>query len=468
MSMIFGLLMFICLVPTVWIYFLHIYPKQWKNKKLIFGVKNRQEFQEGETAGTVDQFVKKYRGQALVICVATTALSAAFLLLKGLTAQTAVWTGFVMVAIVAIMIPYAVGNHEMKALKRSLGIKSEEGVSLTDLSNAGSVHSLNPVSIWTPCLLGLAVAIVALLADLKVLPLGEGWYVGTFLMTAMAMTFAATGFLMLVLGYVMDRLKNEVISTDSTVNANYNRAKKKNMTDLMVLFCWVNFVFMILWCGSFLFLYSDLLIIISFAVYMALIMIGILLFVARSKKIEARYEKEMTLLEDDDDQWILGMLYYNPKDKRLNVEKRAGVGGTINYAHPMGKVFLAIGGLSIVATFVAVIFLGMMENTPTQLRVENGQLTCHQIWDEYVIDVDAIQDCTFGEKLSELQLSRIAGVGMPSLLKGDFTEKTSGKCKVFLSLQSECYIKIVTADRTYYVNAATEEETRAAFEALEK
>ena len=57
----FGLLMFVCLVPTVWIYFFQIYPLKWKEKKLIFGVKNRDEFREGETANEVEQIVKKRR-----------------------------------------------------------------------------------------------------------------------------------------------------------------------------------------------------------------------------------------------------------------------------------------------------------------------------------------------------------------------------------------------------------------------
>ncbi len=464
----FGLIMFICLVPTLWIYFVQIYPKKWKEKKMIFGVKNHPEFTTGETAEKVEELVAKGRGQALAICIASTVLSALFLFLKGMTAQIAIWTGFVLVAVVLIIVPYAIGNREMKALKRSLGIGSEAGVALIDLSNAGIVHALNPVSVWIPNLLSLLMAIGALLIDLKVLPLGSGWFIGTFLLTAMAFTFAAMGFLMLVLAYVMDRLKNEVISEDSTINANYNRAKKKNMADMMVLFGWVNFLFIVLWMSAFLFFYTDLMLILSMVVYMVLLLGGIALFVVRSKAIEARYEKEITLLEDDDDLWILGMMYYNPKDKRLNVEKRVGVGGTVNFAHPVGKLVAALGALSIIVTIGAVIFLGMLENTPMQLRVENETIICHQFWDEYKIKADEIESLTYGVDLSDLRLSRVAGVGTPTMMKGDYLEWDAGKCKAFLTTQGEAYVKIVTKKRIYYVNAATKEETWAAFEEISK
>ena len=40
---------------------------------------------------------------------------------------------------------------------------------------------------------------------------------------------------------------------------------------------------------------------------------------------------------DDDEYWIAGMFYCNPSDKRVNVEKRAGFGATINIGHPVGK-----------------------------------------------------------------------------------------------------------------------------------
>ena len=46
--------------------------------------------------------------------------------------------------------------------------------------------------------------------------------------------------------------------------------------------------------------------------------------------------------EDDERHWILGSLYYNPDDPSLFIEKRYGIGWTINIGHPAGKVITAL------------------------------------------------------------------------------------------------------------------------------
>jgi uncharacterized membrane protein len=44
----------------------------------------------------------------------------------------------------------------------------------------------------------------------------------------------------------------------------------------------------------------------------------------------------------DDAQWKLGLFYYNPKDPRLFLEKRSGLGRTLNLASPWSWLVLAI------------------------------------------------------------------------------------------------------------------------------
>ena len=53
--------------------------------------------------------------------------------------------------------------------------------------------------------------------------------------------------------------------------------------------------------------------------------------------------------EDDEKNWILGMLYNNPNDPSFMVQKRFGIGWTINIGSPLGKVFF-------VATIIALGF----------------------------------------------------------------------------------------------------------------
>lgn len=54
---------------------------------------------------------------------------------------------------------------------------------------------------------------------------------------------------------------------------------------------------------------------------------------------------------NDDAQWKLGFIYYNPNDPSFFVEKRFGIGWTLNFAHPM--VWLVFLGIIIVIALPA-------------------------------------------------------------------------------------------------------------------
>ena len=466
MEFFFGLIMFICIVPTVLILFVRVYPKSWREKKLVLGVKNRDEFREGAKAGEVDAIVRKRRTQALVIVIATCIISALLLLMRGMLLETTVWTAFIFIALILLELPYVFGNRELKAVKRELGLGGEAGVSYVDLSNAGAVHALQPVRVWLPTLLGLVPVIIALLTDLGIILKGKVVPSGSFLMTGALGIFWLTSVMLLIFSYVFDNLKNEVISRNSDVNANYNRAKKKNFVDWFVLFLWINLVLMICMLASFIFLASETVLMIGAAVYLLLVMFGVVMFAVRSKRIDARYEKEMDLLGDDDDLWILGMFYYNPNDSRLNVEKRAGVGATINMGHPAGKVITGFLGIVLAGVVVMLVWLGMTESTPMTIKAENGTVICHQLSDEYVISSADIKSAEYGDDWNDISLIKTFGTRTANILKGTFTADGEQGCKVFIWAPNGNYIKIVTADTTYYINGSTAEETKEVYEAI--
>ena len=71
------------------------------------------------------------------------------------------------------------------------------------------------------------------------------------------------------------------------------------------------------------------------------------------------YEKDVTLSEDDDEYWIGGMIYYNPGDTRLNVEKRVGYGATVNAAHPVGMAVYITSVLLMIFTIGALVYIAV-------------------------------------------------------------------------------------------------------------
>ena len=62
---------------------------------------------------------------------------------------------------------------------------------------------------------------------------------------------------------------------------------------------------------------------------------------------------------DDDGYWILGMIYFNPKDPALFVEKRFGIGSTVNMGNKLSWVILGtIVLLSVVLPLLIVFLVG--------------------------------------------------------------------------------------------------------------
>ena len=64
-----------------------------------------------------------------------------------------------------------------------------------------------------------------------------------------------------------------------------------------------------------------------------------------------RVKKPRGPILDDDAKWVLGMFYYNPSDPSMFVEKRTGIGYTINFARPGGWIFI-IGILAFVVVTI--------------------------------------------------------------------------------------------------------------------
>ncbi|MCR5283409.1 MAG: DUF5808 domain-containing protein [Lachnospiraceae bacterium] len=460
-------IMFLCTALVLLFNLFYMYPKKWQDRKIILGVKSRKEFNEAGVAERIEAIVKKAHRQAVIITVVGFVIAAMLLLIRGMLLQTFFWMLFLFIVIIGGMIPYILGHSALMSVKKQIGLQSSEGILLADLKVSGNVHALRPAGVILPNLVGLIPVILSLLLDLGVIHFGESRTAGSFFATIVIGTFYLMGILLAVFAVVMDRMKNEVISADSDVNANYNRAKKKNRADLSVGFIWINVIYTFSLACAFFFWYSEALILGGMLVYLLLIFADIFIFLHFDKKIEARYISQTQLVTDDDAYWIAGMFYYNPADKHLNVEKRAGVGATVNLAHPVGRIVGIIGIGLLLETVLALVWIAFLETTPISLRVEDAKVICHQLRDEYVIPVDEMDSIEYGRDIKEHTMIRISGVGMDTLLKGNFSVDGVSGCKLFLNPQNGEYIKIVTkSGTTYYVSGASDDETTSVMTAL--
>ncbi len=350
-----GLIMYICIVPAAVILYVLLYPRNWKKKARIFGVNNRPEFLEEKSAEHIDGIVRSHHRQATVMLVCTLVITTALLFVPVLTIKMMAWTIFVYIFLLAFAVPYALGNSEIKKYKKVLGIVNDK-VLYADLKNAGNIHGLNVMSLAIANLVGLIVFVLAVLCDAELLPLKPVLNPGMFLSMGFVGVFFFTSLVLAPIAVLIDRSKNQIISENSDINANYNRARKKIYGDYSIAMTWVNNAASLITLLVIPQVRMEAMPLVILTLYLLAIMFITGKLAKDSIAVDKRYVNgEAKLVEDDDDHWILGMFYYNPGDMHLNVPKRAGVGMTINMAHPAGKAITVIGILVILGSLISLV-----------------------------------------------------------------------------------------------------------------
>ncbi|SCW62166.1 hypothetical protein SAMN02910456_02216 [Ruminococcaceae bacterium YRB3002] len=472
MNRMLDIIMLIVLVPTVLIIFFLEYPANWKDRKFIFGVRNREEFKDAAAAERIGTITQKCRKHALIIMICCLAAAVLTMIIPDLVIRMSIWVVLTIAALVVMMVPLVIGNREMKSLKSELGIASQKGVTYTDLKGTGNVRVLKLNKVIIPNAVAAVFFIAALLNDLGIVKLhgllnGQGTTAG-LVTSGFAGAQLAVGLIMLPISVAMDRIRNEVISEDSDVNMNYNRARKKVWADTFVMFAWVNTAFIILSLILVFIFDSQIVFLAACGIYLLLIMAALMYMARRSIAVDRRYRQETSIDIDDDDNWILGSIYYNPDDKRLNVAKRIGFGGTVNAAHPVGKAVYVLTVLIFIGTFVMLGYILLLSRTPMTVRIADNSLICCQMTDDYEIPLGSIDNAELCTGSKDLNLRRDYGIDMDNLQKGKYMVNGESGCVVFLDLNADSYLVIHADGKTYYINCTDVQETAEIYEEINK
>ena len=470
MNYLVDIFMLIIICPILLIIYFVEYPKKWRERKYIYGVTNREEFKEEKNAARIEEIVASCRKSAGIILILSFIMVILFCFIPDYIIKMIVFSVFIFFDFVFMFIPHTKGNRELKNIKRELGIASTKGVVLTDLKSAGAIHALKKSSLIVPDIIALVFFLAALLADLGIVKIyglleGQNAYNG-HIMVGMAGVFLLVNLMIIPIALMMDNIRNEVISEDSDVNTNYNRAKKKNMANFSIMFSWINTAFIIVMMCLLCVWNNEEILFAIYVVYMFSLIVGSILLMNRQQAIEKIYKKETTIENDEDDNWILGQLYYNPKDHRLNINKRVGFGSTINLAHPVGKAVGVVLILVILGVFVELVYVGIIYRTPLSVRVEDGKLICHQMKDDYTIDIEKIDELVLKKDPENLVLQKQYGLNANMIYNGKFVVNGEKNCLVFMNLESDSYIDIRTKGKTYYISGSTEKETKAVYDRI--
>ena len=153
---------------------------------------------------------------------------------------------------------------------------------------------------------------------------------------------------------------------------------------------------------------------------------------------------------DDDDKWIWGLFYYNPRDSHSFVNDRIGTGMTVNLARPAGKLMGTLALLILLAIPFIMPITNAVLNKPPELILSSTELTARSGGTEYVLGTEEIEHAELMDALPD-GLVRINGTGLETLYKGRFSSEATGAVTVCLDPTAGPYIFIETESGSAYI-----------------
>jgi uncharacterized membrane protein len=374
-----------------------------------------------------------------------------------------IWMMWLLGIIFATAYPYIKYNKQLKNVKyEKKWIIENVGCTIVDMKAVTEqIRTVRVICFLPPIIVSIAPVIYEILNrmgtknfGIRILPL---------------LLISAISILFLGVALLMDHQRTETISTNSDINSNYTRAKKRCWTKCWLYACWLNAGYTI---AFFAYLDGIFKSVILFVGFTALYTIGIILVsvisAIRIYRIKHRIlpDNQTEVPNDEDDYWIMGMFYYNPNSNRTMVEKRVGIGTTVNMATKLGKVLTSIGILSLLIIPVCCIWLMFEEFTPINVELKGNKLISEQWKEEYVIPLNEIDEVTLLNDLPSL--TKISGMGLDNLKKGKFSVEGYGDCEICLYSKKEVFLVVKANDNIYILSDSNDKDTMYIYEELVK
>ena len=261
------------------------------------------------------EIARTYRRQMWLITAILTAVSIPFNFVPYESVMVFLWVIWICVMVFVIALPFVRANRAVRDWKREQGWCSSQVRMLVELSDAGAVRCVK----WQSYILPTAVSLAAVAVS-AALTARADWSV----LVVQQLIIALMSPLLALFAVLMDRQRLAVISSDSAVNRNYNRARRRNWSICWQFAVWLNTAYVVSMTICTLFGEDAAMNALLWGSigYLALLLIGVVWLMKKGSDLNKAYLPKMELIDamDDDDKCLGGILYYDPADIRVNVE----------------------------------------------------------------------------------------------------------------------------------------------------
>jgi uncharacterized membrane protein len=427
--MSFNILIWACIIWIVPLICYMLLNETKFKKNIVIGVTLPFEAREDDHVLAI---LKRYRKQQIGMCIFLLVIVIPCLFVKNIFITMTLWGIWIDLCIVLPNVIYVINNGKLKKLKSEKGWKkAETGSVRVDLAAIPPDKWLSPW-IFLPAVL---LCLFPLIWD------RDFW--------ALYVLFAVCPVIFWLCHRYLYRNKSETIDGNTDLSRVLTQVRRHNWGKMWLASAYSFTAFSLV---AFLTRHHPLwsiIMIIAVGFFISLAIIRVEMNTRKvQEKLTAQSGKDWYV--DDDDKWIGGIIYCNPNDSRLIINNRIGTNSGINIAKPTGKILMGLVVLLIVAMPLAGALLGsigegeiVLELTETGIFSANGST-------EYFVPYTDIAEIEHLEELPD-NLVRTYGIGMDSLLRGNFSARGVGSIKVCLDPGDPPFILITTKGKKHYL-----------------
>ena len=387
--------------------------------------------------------LRRFKGQLGAVCLVLTALALLGLLVplsmgESLTAML-VWTGL---AIVTPMVVYVRCNRDLRAIKASRGWGGQSVPQSVTVDLAAAAQPIKELTFrhFLPPLLISALPVIGAWT-------AWGWLAGVvFLVNPLCILL-----FWLLYRYAFRR-KSEVVDGNTDRTQALTRLRRAYWRRSWLWLSWFMALFALALWGSY------------YAVLPGMAAIGVLtlglVVVCFRLEFHLRRAQEKLTADsgtgfyvDEDDQWIWGLFYCNPNDRRLVVNDRVGGNTSVNLARPAGKILMgAVAALLVFLPLLGVWLMGE-ERAPVELALTQEALRASHGGDRYEIPLEDIGQAELLQELPD-DLIRVAGTAMDTVRKGHYRSAAWGSITLCLDPREGPWLLVITREGERYLFGA--------------
>lgn len=181
-------------------------------------------------------------------------------------------------------------------------------------------------------------------------------------------------------------------------------------------------------------------------------------------QISVSEAEQQVINRKDDQHYKFGSIYYNPNDPSLFVEKRVGLGMTLNFARPAAKVMMGIVAALVVGALVLTAFIPGMTRE-RQVEINQNSIVISGIWGKEIAK-DQISKVVLETQMPTV-IMKTNGADIGNKRYGDHKLEGYDRSVLFIGDVKKPFVAIyLHDDRLILINYSDEEKTKTLYDKI--